>query len=93
VFPPLRDAVTESPTEQARRFFYDTLVFDAPLLRHLVATFGADRLLVGTDYPFNFHERTPLARLREAGFDADSVARLAHLNAATFLGLSSGTPS
>jgi aminocarboxymuconate-semialdehyde decarboxylase len=93
VFPPLRDAVTESPTEQARRFFYDTLVFDAPLLRHLVATFGADRLLVGTDYPFNFHERTPLARLREAGFDADTVARLAHLNAATFLGLSSGTPS
>ena len=42
--------------EQARRLHYDTLVFDAPTLRHLVATFGAAQLMVGTDYPFNFHE-------------------------------------
>jgi aminocarboxymuconate-semialdehyde decarboxylase len=30
VFPALRDAMPDSPSEQARRLFYDTLVFDAP---------------------------------------------------------------
>ena len=33
VFPALKDAVQASPVEQARRLFYDTLVFDAPTLR------------------------------------------------------------
>jgi aminocarboxymuconate-semialdehyde decarboxylase len=87
VFPALRDQIAQSPTELARRLYLDTLVFDAPLLRHLAATFGADRLLVGTDYPFNFHERTPLARLAEAGFDDETVARITYGNAETFFGL------
>jgi aminocarboxymuconate-semialdehyde decarboxylase len=87
VFPALKEAVTQAPAEQARRLFYDTLVFDAPMLRHLVATFGASQLLVGTDYPFNFHERAPVARIQEAGFDAGVTARLVRHNAERFLGL------
>ncbi len=87
VFPALRESLPDAPATLARRLWLDTLVFDAPLLRHLVDTFGADRLLVGTDYPFNFHERAPVARLEEAGFDAATIARLAHRNAEDFLGL------
>lgn len=86
VFPALRDAVAEAPVEQARRLFYDTLVFDTPALRYLVDTFGASQLLLGTDYPFNFHERTPVERVEAAGFDADTVAALVHRNAGRFLG-------
>lgn len=87
VFPAVREQVQASPREQARALFYDTLVFDAPTLRHLVQTFGASQLMVGTDYPFNFHEPKPLARLREAGFDAGVVDQLAQANARRFLGL------
>lgn len=87
VFPALKESITASPDEQARRLFYDTLVFDTPLLRHLVERFGASQLLVGTDYPFNFHDRTPVQRIEAAGFDADTVAALVHRNAERFLGL------
>ena len=87
VFSALKEAVTESPTEQARRLFYDTLVFDTPTLRHLVASFGDTQLLVGTDYPFNFHDHTPVQRIEAAGFDDETVARLVHRNAERFLGL------
>jgi aminocarboxymuconate-semialdehyde decarboxylase len=87
VFPALQDAVREAPVEQARRLFYDTLVFDQPTLRHLVATFGGSQLLVGTDYPFNFHDPTPVARIEAAGFDADTVAQLVQRNAGRFLGM------
>lgn len=87
VFPALKESIAMSPAEQARRLFYDTLVFDTPLLRHLVERFGATQLLLGTDYPFNFHDRTPVQRVEAAGFDEDTAAALVHRNAERFLGL------
>ncbi len=87
VFPALKESIAASPAEQARRLFYDTLVFDTPLLRHLVERFGATQLLLGTDYPFNFHDRTPVQRVEAAGFDEDTAAALVHRNAERFLGL------
>jgi aminocarboxymuconate-semialdehyde decarboxylase len=87
VFPELRDAMPDSPSEQARRLFYDTLVFDAPTLRHLVDRFGASQLMIGTDYPFAFHETRPVDAIAAAIPDADVRARLVTHNAARFLGL------
>lgn len=87
VFPALRDSVSRSPTAQARELFYDTLVFDAPTLRHLVQTFGASQLMIGTDYPFNFHEHQPLVRLEQAGFGDVVQDQLLQANARRFLGL------
>ncbi|PQA83124.1 amidohydrolase [Limnohabitans sp. TS-CS-82] len=87
VFPALKDSVLRPPTEQARELYYDTLVFDAPTLRHLVQTFGASQLMMGTDYPFNFHDHQPVARIQDAGFDAAVVDQLTHANARRFFGL------
>lgn len=91
VFPALREQVDSAPTEQARRLYFDTLVFDAPTLRHLVQMFGETQLMLGTDYPFNFHERTPVQRIAAAGFDSASAERLIHRNAEVFLGLPTRT--
>jgi len=85
-FPALAESIAASPVDQAQRLYFDTLVFDAPTLRHLVAIFGADALMLGTDHPFNFHEPHPLARLDEAGLDAATRAALAFGNARRFLG-------
>jgi aminocarboxymuconate-semialdehyde decarboxylase len=87
VFPALRDSVMSSPTEQARSFFFDTLVFDGPTLQHLVGCFGASQLMIGTDYPFNFHEPRPLDRIVQAGFDEAVSQQLVQTNALRFLGL------
>jgi aminocarboxymuconate-semialdehyde decarboxylase len=86
VFPALRESIPESPRQQARRLYFDTLVFDAPTLQHLVATFGQHALLLGTDYPFNFHEPRPVARLAEAGLGAATQQALTHGNAQRFIG-------
>jgi aminocarboxymuconate-semialdehyde decarboxylase len=87
VFPALKESVSASPREQARKLFYDTLVFDNDTLRYLASSFGASQLLVGTDYPFNFHDRTPVQRIEEAGFDEATVALLTQHNAERFLGI------
>ncbi len=86
VFPALRDSIAESPRAQAQRLFYDTLVFDAPTLRHLADSFGVRSLMLGTDYPFNFHEPRPVERLAQAGFDSATCDALSFGNAERFLG-------
>jgi aminocarboxymuconate-semialdehyde decarboxylase len=87
VFPALVDAMPESPSAQARRLFYDTLVFDAPTLRYLIDRFGASQLMIGTDYPFAFHDARPVDSIAAAVADADMRAQLVTHNAARFLGL------
>jgi aminocarboxymuconate-semialdehyde decarboxylase len=87
VFPALAESVLEAPLAQARRLFFDTLVFDERMLRVLVDSFGASQLMLGSDYPFNFHERAPSERVTAAGFDDAVAAQLIHLNAERFLGI------
>jgi aminocarboxymuconate-semialdehyde decarboxylase len=44
--------IKKRPTEYLRQMYYDTMVFLKEGLRHLVAEVGADRLMIGTDYPY-----------------------------------------
>jgi aminocarboxymuconate-semialdehyde decarboxylase len=87
VFPLLKEKMVASPTSQAKRLFFDTLVFDAPTLKHLAATFGESQLMVGTDYPFNFHDSNPMASIEKAGFEEAALEALVFGNARRFLGL------
>lgn len=85
VFPALAEAITSSPSEQARRLFYDTLVFDDATLAHLIARFGASQLMIGTDYPFAFHDARPVQRILDAIPDAALRAQLIGGTAERFL--------
>jgi aminocarboxymuconate-semialdehyde decarboxylase len=42
----------KAPSEYLKQMYFDSLVFTPEALRHLVAEVGADRVMVGTDYPF-----------------------------------------
>jgi aminocarboxymuconate-semialdehyde decarboxylase len=90
VFAPLRESIKPAPAEQARQLFYDSLVYDEPALRYLVDLFGETQIMLGTDHPFNFHDRTPVDRVL-ATFDDQRIRQ--HLladNAMRFLGLAKG---
>jgi aminocarboxymuconate-semialdehyde decarboxylase len=89
VFPELAEAMPESPSAQARKLYYDTLVFDRATLNHLVGCFGADRMMIGTDYPFAFHDARPVENIAAAIADPHVRHQLVTLNAARFLGLAS----
>ena len=82
--------MNESPAETARKLYVDALVYDAGTLRHLIQTFGVDKLMLGTDYPFNFHEPSPVGRLLDAGLDSSSKDALSFNNALRFLGPRAG---
>ncbi len=42
-----------APSEQLKRIWYDTVLFDSMALRHLIDRVGASQVVVGTDYPFD----------------------------------------
>lgn len=89
-FPALQACMPLPPLDYARRLYVDDLVYDAATLKHLLATFGASQVMVGTDYPFAIMERDPQGRLAEAALAPDVLAALRQGNARRFLGLDLG---
>ena len=59
------------PSQFCKRLYYDTAVFDTSLLSHLVSDMGADRILLGTDHPFELGDTDPVATVLSLGLGAD----------------------
>ena len=76
-----------SPVEFARRFYYDSLVFDRRALRFLVDYLGPDRLLVGSDFPAMPREDPAGRTLRSLGLPADVLEAITWHNAFRWLGV------
>jgi aminocarboxymuconate-semialdehyde decarboxylase len=60
-------ARAKDPHGNLRRLYYDTIVFDPAILRHLVEIAGASQIVLGTDFPFDMGEETPVTFVRESG--------------------------
>lgn len=75
----------QEPAEYLKRFYYDTIVFDPTALDMLVRVVGVDRLLIGSDYPFDMEPdeivSTLTAVLGAPGLDvlARTARRLARI--------------
>lgn len=72
----------EPPSHYLRKLWIDSLVYTPEGLRALVQAAGADRILLGTDYPFDMGVGDPVDRLEAAGLDSLTVAAIAGGNAA-----------
>ncbi|MGW1620200.1 amidohydrolase family protein [Streptomyces sp. NPDC002172] len=54
------------PSSYLRRIYFDSLVHDPHVLRELVRAVGGDRVLLGSDFPFDMGTEDPVAALRAA---------------------------
>ena len=76
------------PTAYLRRnVYFDSVVFTAHQLEALVKTYGADRIVMGTDYPFDMADFDPIEHVVSTGFNASDTAALCGGNARNILGL------
>src|SRR5919198_1184432 len=55
-----RGQMKRKPSAYLERFYFDTITFDHGMLAHLIARFGADHVLLGTDYPYDMGVERPL---------------------------------
>jgi aminocarboxymuconate-semialdehyde decarboxylase len=70
----LKDYLPEAAGDTLRRFWYDTITYDSAALTYLAERIGADRLVVGSDYPFAIRQPLPAAFARQTLAHADFTA-------------------
>jgi aminocarboxymuconate-semialdehyde decarboxylase len=86
--PDTGEQIREMPTAYLKRLYFDSLVYTHPQLEYLVRQYGADHVLMGTDYPADMGEVDPVGFIEGAALsEADRTAILGS-NAARLLGLS-----
>jgi aminocarboxymuconate-semialdehyde decarboxylase len=78
------------PREYLRRIYLDSLVHDPRMLQYLIDVMGAERIALGSDYPFPLGEARPGELIDSCGFPEEMRARLLHGTALEWLGLPAG---
>jgi len=80
-------ACQELPSSYLRRFLIDTLAHSAPALRYLIDLVGADRVVYGTDFPYDMGGGSVDAQLEGVELTDEQRRAIRGANAARVLGL------
>jgi aminocarboxymuconate-semialdehyde decarboxylase len=83
--PQAKARLTESPEDSIRRFHFDTLTHDDALLGSLIEYVGPDRVLLGSDYPFDMGDARHADTVRGLGLDSEVEAAILGGNAERIL--------
>jgi aminocarboxymuconate-semialdehyde decarboxylase len=62
----LKSHLPETASQTLKRFWYDTITYDAVALRYLADRVGFEQLVVGSDYPFAIRQKRPAAFASQA---------------------------
>ncbi|HTW70287.1 MAG TPA: amidohydrolase family protein [Acetobacteraceae bacterium] len=81
------EQIKEMPTTYLKRLYFDSLVYTHPQLEYLVRVYGADHVLMGTDYPADMGEIDPVGFIEGAALSETERAAILGGNAARLLGI------
>jgi aminocarboxymuconate-semialdehyde decarboxylase len=76
-----------NPREYLKKIYYDSLVHEPQMLDYLVKLVGADRIALGTDYPFPLGEEIAGSLIESMNYDNETKAKLLHQTALDWLNL------
>src|SRR5579883_402009 len=82
------EIISRMPTTYLKRLYFDTIVYTHHQLEYLVAQYGADHVLMGTDYPADMGEVDPIGFVERAkGLDDAERRAILGRNAARLLNI------
>jgi aminocarboxymuconate-semialdehyde decarboxylase len=84
--PSARGRLSGPIDDSLARFYFDTVTHDVLQLRRLVDDFGADRVLLGSDRPFDMGDPHPVGTVRSLGLSPAGETAVLGANAARLLG-------
>ena len=81
----------KSPRDYLGKFWLDSLVHESAMLNYLIKLAGADKVALGTDYPFPLGEEIAGTLIESMSFDEITKAKLLHGAALEWLNLKKET--
>ena len=85
VRPEPKKNISKQPANIARRFYYDTILHSAPVLEFMIGHVGADRVLLGSDYPYDMGMPDCVKHVRSLKISDADKATILGQRAATML--------
>jgi aminocarboxymuconate-semialdehyde decarboxylase len=84
--PDSRTVIKKKPSSYLEKFYFDTISFSPDMTRHLIDRFGADHVLLGTDYPFDMGDEDPVGTIAKIPrISAAEKKQIEGMNAARLL--------
>ena len=88
VRPECRACLRAPPSQSLKRLYFDTLVHSPQQLQHLVEVYGAEHLLLGSDYPYDMGDPAAAAQIEAlSGLDNDARSAMLGGNALRLLAM------
>jgi aminocarboxymuconate-semialdehyde decarboxylase len=86
--PDCRTVLKRKPSKSLEKFYFDTIAFDPGMLQHMIERFGADHVLLGTDYPYDMGVEDPVGFINKVEkLTAKEKQQIMGGNAARLLGI------
>jgi aminocarboxymuconate-semialdehyde decarboxylase len=85
--PELKQRVPHKPSEYLRRLYFDSIVHSAAALQYLIQIVGADRVVLGTDYPMAMGDFEPVRKINSLSLTDQERSQVLGTNAARALNL------
>ena len=84
--PDVRTVIKKKPSSYLEKFYFDTITFDPRMLKNLIDRYGAEHVLLGTDYPYDMGMDDPLGLIASVkGLPATQRRMIEGLNAMKLL--------
>ena len=77
--------IKKKPTEYLKQLYYDALIFTPEALRHLVANVGSTQIMLGTDYPYPWEDKSVDHIMNTPGLTDDEKIAMLGATAAKLL--------
>lgn len=88
VRPDCSQIIKRNPSEYFKYLYFDTITHYRPALEFLIATVGSDRVVVGTDAPFDVADPDPVGTVNQLqSITAAEKERILGITAARILGI------
>jgi aminocarboxymuconate-semialdehyde decarboxylase len=79
--------ISQPPSEYVKLLHFDTITHSRMALEYLIENFGAEHVLLGSDYPYDMGDPEPVASLRAARIGAEQFDQIACANVCKLLGI------
>lgn len=79
--------ISKTPAEYMKVLYFDTIAHIRMALEYLIENFGADHVLLGSDYPYDMGEPEPVESLRRLRISNEQQEQISSTNSYRLLGI------